>query len=330
MYNKPITQRAKSPLKQTKAVLTEDGGQSEETKVIEVSGEEKRIEEAKGGTQTTASAGDYLSGLASSPRFKNISGAEMAKKGYISDGYADKWNDMTNYVSPNTTKTVTTTVDNPDKEMGFTPKVEEKTKRVGTVGDYRNNLMVNRSIGRNKNLERKQQRSLAKEYARQSDAEKGFLGNIKERYNFMRGNVSNDDIVKTFDALNEKTGGASGSGQDKLAEYQQNYAASRNLTSKQQNLNKSDGIDRALAQYSQGGNEQVGQFKTLDNARLGTIRGDETANRIEKRTGYEVKPENEFEREVPANNPEGPQMRYNQNVGVKKATPMKKGYFKGK
>ena len=327
MYNKPITQRAKSPLKQTtKAVKTEDGGTSQVTKVIEVDGEEKTVDQAKGGKQAT-SAGDYLTNLSTSDRFKNVSGAEMAKKGYISSGYADKWNEMTNYVSPSSTKTVVETVDNPDKEMGFTPKVEETSTRVGTVGDYRNNLMVNRSVNRNENFERKQNRKLAKEYARQSDEKSGLFGNYKERRDFMKGNVSKDKIVSTFDALNEKTGGATGSGKEKFAQYSQNYAASRGLSKAQQEASKAGGVDRSLAQYEQGGNENVRQFKTLDNKYLGTARGNDAANLIKNRTGYEIKPENEFEREVPGS---GLQMRYNQNVGIKTASPMKKGYYKGK
>jgi hypothetical protein len=60
MYNRPITQRAKSPLKQT-AVKEEDGGTSQVTKVIKVDGEEKTVDQAKGGKQA-ASAGDYLTG----------------------------------------------------------------------------------------------------------------------------------------------------------------------------------------------------------------------------------------------------------------------------
>ena len=327
MYNKPITQKAKSPLKQTTtAVKTEDGGTSQKTKVIEVDGEEKEIDEAKGGKQTTKSAGDYLNSLSTSDRFKNVSGAEMAKKGYISGAYADKWNEMTNYVSPTSTKTVVETVDNPDKEMGFTPKVEETSTRVGTVGDYRNNLIANRSVKRNENFERKQNRKLAKEYARQSDEKSGLFGNFKERRDFMGGKVSKDKIVNTFDALNEKTGGATGSGEEKFAQYSQNYATSRGLSKAQQEASKAGGVDRSLAQYEQGGNENVRQFKTLDNKYLGTERGDNAANLIENRTGYEIKPENEFEREVDS----GLNMRYDQNVGIKKSTPMKKGYFKGK
>ena len=326
MYNKPITQRAKSPLKQTTAVKTEDGGTKDVTKVIKVDGEGKTVDEAKGGKQA-ASAGDYLTGLSKSDRFKNVSGAEMAKKGYISSGYADKWNEMTNYVSPQSTKTVVETVDNPDKEMGFTPKVEETSTRVGTVGDYRNNLMVNRSVNRNENFERKQNRKLAKEYARQSDEKSGLFGNYQERRDFMKGNVSKDKIVSTFDALNEKTGGATGSGDEKFAQYSQNYAASRGLSKAQQGASKAGGVDRSLAQYEQGGNENVRQFKTLDNKYLGTGRGDEAADLIENRTGYKIKPENEFEREVEGS---ALNMRYNQNVGIKNSSPMKKGYFKGK
>ena len=326
MYNKPITQRAKSPLKQTTAVKTEDGGTSDVTKVIEVDGKEKTVDEAKGGTQA-ASAGDYLTGMAKSDRFKNVSGAEMAEKGYISGGYADKWNEMTNYVSPKSTKTVVETVDNPDKEMGFTPKVEETSTRTGTVGDYRNNLMVNRSVNRNENFERKQNRKLAKEYARQSDEKSGLFGNYQERRDFMKGNVSKDKIVDTFDALNVKTGGATGTGDEKFSQYSQNYAASRGLSKAQQEASKGGGVDRSLAQYEQGGNENVRQFKTLDNKYLGTARGNDAAELIENRTGYEIEPENEFEREVGSSALE---MRYNQNVGIKNSSPMKKGYFKGK
>lgn len=341
--SKPITQTAKSsPFKQTGPVATktEEGAtsQKKERKEVKVDGESPTVDKAAGGTQAK-SAGDYLKGLSNSSKFKGVSGAELAKKGYISNAYIDQWNDMTNYKPPTTTKVeeVVTTVKEPDTKSTFVPKIEEKTKRIGTVGDYRNNLMVNRSINRDKNLERKQQRDLAKEYARQSDGRKGLFGNFRERRDFMKGKVSNKDIVNTFDALNEKTGGMSGTGADKLKEYQQNYATMRGLTSKQQGLSKSEGVDRALAQYHQGGNPEVSQFKTLGNEHLGTERGTQTKERYEKNTDYNIEPGNvttttsEGSTTVETTSPESmAKMRYQSNVGIKKHSPMKKGYFKNK
>ncbi len=340
--SKPITQTAKSsPFKQTgpQATKTEKGGTSQTTekREVKVEGESPTVDQAKGGKQA-GSAGDYLKGLSNSSRFKGVSGAELAKKGYISNAYIDQWNDMTNYTPPTTTKVeeVVTTVKEPDTKSTFTPEIEEKTKRIGTVGDYRNNLMVNRSINRNKNLERKQQRDLAKEYARQSGDRKGLFGNFRERRDFMKGNVSNEDIVKTFDALNEKTGGMSGTGADKLKQYQQNYATMRGLTADQQGLSKSKGVDRALAQYEQGGNTEVKQFNPLENKHLGTERGTQTKERYEKNTGYNIEPGDVTTTETSpgtttVEEKSSPmEMRYQQNVGIKQRSPMKKGYFKNK
>ena len=340
--SKPITQTAKSsPFKQTgpQATKTEEGGTSQKTekREVKVEGESPTVDQAAGGKQAK-SAGDYLKGLSNSSRFKGVSGAELAKKGYISDAYIDQWNDMTNYTPPTTTKVkeVVTTVKEPDTESNFTPQIEDKTKRIGTVGDYRNNLMVNRSINRNKNLERKQQRDLAKEYARQSGDRKGLFGNFRERRDFMKGKVSNEDIVKTFDALNEKTGGMSGTGADKLKQYQQNYATMRGLTADQQNLSKSKGVDRALAQYEQGGNTEVSQFRDFENKDFSTERGTMAKDNIEKNTGYVVKPGDVTTKQTSEGTTTVEEkgsalpMRYQQNVGIKKHSPMKKGYFKNK
>ena len=340
--SKPITQTAKSsPFKQTgpHTTKTDKSGTSQKTekREVKVQGESPTVDQAGGGKQAK-SAGDYLKGMANSDKFKGVSGAELAKKGYISNAYIDQWNDMTNYTPPTTTKVkeVVTTVKEPDTKSTFTPQIEDKTKRIGTVGDYRNNLMVNRSIKRDKNLERKQQRDLAKEYARQSGDRKGLFGNFRERRDFMKGNVSNEDIVKTFDALNEKTGGMSGTGADKLKQYQQNYATMRGLTADQQNLSKSKGVDRALAQYEQGGNTEVSQFRDFENKDFSTARGTMAKNNIEKNTEFTVEPGNVTKKQTsegtttveekssPMN------MRYQQNVGIKQRSPMKKGYFKNK
>lgn len=339
--SKPITQTAKSsPFKQVEAVKTEKGGTSQKTekKEVKVEGESPTVDQAKGGLTQAKSAGDFLKGMANSARFKGVSGAELAKKGYISDAYIDQWNDMTNYTPPTTTKVqeVVTTVKEPDTESTFVPQIEDKTKRIGTVGDYRNNLMVNRSINRNKNLERKQQRDLAKEYARQSGDRKGLFGNFRERRDFMKGNVSNEDIVKTFDALNKKTGGQSGTGADKLKQYQQNYATMRGLTADQQNLSKSKGVDRALAQYEQGGNTEVSQFRDFENKDFSTERGTMAKGNIEKNTGYVVKPGDVTTKQTSEGTTTVEEkgsalpMRYQQNVGIKQRSPMKKGYFKNK
>jgi hypothetical protein len=298
MYKKPITQKAKSsPFKEdgVEAVKTQEGDtrQVKEKREVTVEGNSPTVDQATGGKQA-GSAGDYLKGLSNSSKFKGVSGAELANKGYISDAYINQWNDMTNYTPPTATKVeeVTTTVKDPDTKSTFTPQIEDKTDRIGTVGDYRNNLMVNRSINRDKNLEKRQQRDLAREYARQSDGRNGLFGNWRERRNFMKGNVSNEDIVNTFDALNEKTGGMSGTGADKLAQYQQNYATMRGLTADQQTLSKSGGVDRSLAQYEQGGNKEISQFRNFENKDFGTERGTMTKNNIEKNTGFTVQPGN--------------------------------------
>lgn len=340
--SKPITQKAKSsPFKKNGPVATktEEGGTSQrkEKRKVQVEGNSPTVDQAAGGTQA-ASAGDYLKNLSNSSRFKGVSGAELAKKGYISNAYIDQWNDMTNYTPPTTTKVeeVITTVKKPDTKSTFTPQIEDKTKRIGTVGDYRNNLMVNRSINRDKNLEKKQQRDLAKEYARQSDGRKGLFGNFRERRDFMKGKVSNAEIVNTFDALNEKTGGMSGTGAEKLGQYQQNYATMRGLTGKQQGLSKSKGVDRALAQYEQGGNQEISQFRNFENKDFSTERGTMAKENIEKNTDYNVKPgsvtttTSKGSTTTETKNPSPLEMRYQSNVGIKKHSPMKKGYFKNK
>lgn len=299
MYKRPITQKAKSsPFKEdgVEAVKTKEGDTREviEKREVKVDGNSPTVDQAKGGLPQAKSAGDFLKNLSTSSKFKGVSGTELANKGYISNAYIDQWNDMTNYTPPTATKVeeVVTTVKDPDTRSTFTPQIEDKTDRIGTVGDYRNNLMVNRSINRDKNLEKRQQRDLAKEYARQSDGRNGLFGNWRERRDFMKGNVSNEDIVSTFDALNEKTGGMSGAGADKLAQYQQNYATMRGLTADQQGLSKSGGVDRSLAQYEQGGNKEISQFRNFENKDFGTERGTMTKNNIEKNTGFAVEPGN--------------------------------------
>lgn len=129
MYKKPITQTAKSPLKQTKSagdlVMSDtkiiEGG--EETTVVDGSIDPGK---ATGGKQA-GDANAYVESL--KKRFPNSTGQQLVDGGYISSAYADRFP---------SSFSKTTTVKTPDQEVETKKNLytRDKTDAINPYGDY--------------------------------------------------------------------------------------------------------------------------------------------------------------------------------------------------
>lgn len=87
---RPITQKAKSPLKQTNPVLekSETSTSAGEDIVTEVDNSEAPPA-ARGGSRQATDTEGYLAGL--KKRFPNSTGQQLVDGGYISGAYADRF-----------------------------------------------------------------------------------------------------------------------------------------------------------------------------------------------------------------------------------------------
>lgn len=330
---KPITQKAKSsPFKQT--------GPGD---IVMRSEKVTKGTEGTAGTTTTTSEGYEYTGTNRNSDIYKILGKEISS-GFARRKYGYEGNDPKEYEQlklkrrhdrgdANIKAGKTTTVTTPGTP-GTPDKVEVKDKPVYTKDkydaitpyqQYQNKLTANRSVRFNENLDKKQQNKLAKEFASNyGSGNDGIFQNWKQRRDFKKGRISNDDIVKTFDDLNTKMGGATGTGAEKLAEYQSNYAGSRGLKADQQSYNVDEGVQASRRQYSTNSSKddvyysdprvanQTDAGDPIVTAQTSTMDGKATFT-----DGNE--------------NPEAPGKmmgRHSQNVGIKQRTPLKKGYFK--
>jgi hypothetical protein len=294
MYKKPITQKAKSPLKQVAQQEAAGKIAMQSKKTIPGVNETSTIdvsvvpEKATGGTQTT-DIDAYIKDV--KKRFPNSTGQQLVDAGYISSAYADRFP---------SSFSKTTTVKTPDKEVKTETPIytRDKTDAINPYGDYQNRLIERRAGNALARGGRKALNSLAKEYAQSTadDGKKGlakFLSNQKQARDFRRGNVE--------------------AGQSEEANF---YRKVKNRTTDAQlNLDsKFEALDRARTQTKQGASrdDQVISDPRVAN-QTDLMRADVTAQK------------NEFDGEVSV-----AKMRYDQNVGIKHRSPMKKGYFKNK
>lgn len=297
MYKNPITQKAKSPLKQTKSAgdlvmsNTEviDGG--EVTTTIDGSVDPGK---AAGGKQTD-DANAYIKNL--KKRFPNATGQQLVDGGYISSAYADRFP---------SSFSKTTTVKAPDQEVETKKNLytRDKTDAINPYGDYQNRLVENRA-GRNlKSNARKSLNSLARDYAYETaDGDnKGlnkFLSNRKQMRDYKRGV-------------------AEGMSADQINQARELRKTKRGATDLQTDLTEAqDALKRARNQRSQGAS---GDDAVIADDRIAKST-DLAAMDVQLQKG-EMK--GKLDIDSPA------EMRYQSNVGIKKHSPMKKGYFKNK
>jgi hypothetical protein len=297
MYKKPITQKAKSPLKQTKSagdlVMSDTkiikGG--EETTVVDGSIDPGK---ATGGKQTS-DANAYVESL--KKRFPNSTGQQLVDGGYISSAYADRFP---------SSFSKTTTVKTPDKEVETKKNLytRDKTDAINPYGDYQNRLVERRAEGSLKSNARKGLNALARDYAYETaDGDsKGldkFLSNRKQMRDYKRGI-------------------AEGMSADQISQARELRRTKRGATALQTDLTEAqDALKRARNQRSQGA------------SRDDVVLADDRVAKATDLGAMDVQlQKGEMKGKLDIDSPA--EMRYQSNVGIKKHSPMKKGYFKNK
>lgn len=303
MYNKPITQRAKSPLKAV------DGPGDIYMKNTEV----KKGTKGTPGTSTTTYSynGKLDSGVYDALQKEIDSGFARKKYGFEgTDVKAYEQSKLGKMKSPNVTATTTQTEGTPgtpDTEETTTTPVytRDETDAIRPYGAYQNRIVERREGGA---LERKSKRAvknLAKRYAQDTDddGKKGFgkiMSNVKQRRDFRKGadgvNYKDEETKNKVQELRDY--------RDGVSDVQTDMSSSV------------ESLERSRNQRAQGATRDD---KVISKPRLANQTDIERSDVIAQidRTPGDV----DFS---------GFPMRYDQNVGIKKSTPMKKGYFKGK
>ena len=195
----------------------------------------------------------------------------------------------------------------PDTEESTVTPIytRDETDAIRPYGAYQNRIVERREGGA---LERKSKRAvnkLAKRYAQETDddGKKGFgklMSNRKQRRDFRRGadgvNYKNEETEKSVQALRDY--------RDGVSDVQTDMSSSV------------ESLERSRNQRAQGA---TGDDKVISKPRRANQTDIERSDVIAQmdRTPGDV----DFD---------GFPMRYDQNVGIKKSSPMKKGYFKGK
>ena len=306
MYNKPITQKAKSPLKKDKPGNI-------------VVSNTKNIEGTEGtpGTPGTSTTTYSYDGTLDSNVYKDLQkemDSGFAKKKYGFEGTDVKAYEqfkLGNMDSSNVTATTTETQGTPGTPG--TPDSEEKTvsdiytrdktDAIRPYAAYQNRIVERREGGKLERSAKRNLNNLAKRYAQDTDddGKKGFgkfLSNRKQKRDFKRGNVT----LANKDKQNQA---------QELRDY-------RDGVSKVQ-LDMSDNVqalERARDQRKQGasGNDDVISDPRLANQT--DINAADVQGQLKNSVGnVEFTPFKKM---------------YDKNVGIKTSSPMKKGYFKGK
>lgn len=303
MYKKPITQKAKSPLKQ---VTQDEAGNlvMSDTKVIK-------------GTQPTAGnlvkkvefTGTLDDGVYDALQKELDSGFAKRKYGFEGTDVRDyekmKLGKMKNNVKITTTGTPGTP-GTPDKEVETKKNLytRDKTDAINPYGDYQNRLVENRA-GRNlKSNARKSLNALARDYAYETaDGDsKGldkFLSNRKQMRDYKRGI-------------------AEGMSADQISQARELRKTKRGATALQTDLTEAqDALKRARNQRSQGA------------SRDDVVIADDRVAKATDLAAMDVQlQKGEMKGKLDIDS--AAKMRYQSNVGIKKHSPMKKGYFKNK
>lgn len=303
MYNKPITQKAKSPLKQTK----DQPGK--------ITVDDKKL--IKG---TPPSAGNLVTNIeytgAKDAGVYPALEREMAS-GFANRKYGYKGTDVKEYermklgLMKNNVKVTTTgtpgTPGTPDREEVTSTDIytKDKTDAIDPYSSYQNRIVERREGGNLKRKARKALNAKARDYAYETgDGEKT---GIIEKF------VSNRKQMRDY-----KKGVAEGMSDKDREDARYLRKTKRGASDVQTDLTEAElALKRSQDQRAQGASmDDV----VISNPRLAD------ATDLEK-TDVQAQIEN-TKGDVNLNS--GLEMRYNQNVGIKKSTPMKKGYFKGK
>lgn len=289
MYNKPITQKAKSPLK---AVDGPGDIVMKDTKVT------------KGTPGTSGTPGKKKTILYSDlPESQRAAAREYNMKKYgthnpTAEGLADN-----TIVTEGTEGTPGT----PDTEESTVTPIytRDETDAIRPYGAYQNRIVERREGGA---LERKSKRAvnkLAKRYAQDTDddGKKGFgkiMSNRKQRRDFRRGadgvNYKDEETKNKVQELRDY--------RDGVSDVQTDMSSSV------------ESLERSRNQRAQGATRDDKVISKPRKANQTDIERSDVIAQMDRTPG-----DVDFD---------GFPMRYDQNVGIKKSSPMKKGYFKGK
>jgi hypothetical protein len=299
MYNKPITQRAKSPLKQT----TEEPGNITVDNTKKINGTPPTSGNLVSKIEYTGArdAGVY-------PALKKELASGFGKREYGYEGTDVKEYErlklglMKNNVKVTTTGTPGTP-GTPDREEVTSTGIytKDETDAISPYAAYQNRIVEKREGGKLERSAKKNLNNLAKRYAQDTDdaGKKGvekFLSNRKQRRDYRRG---------VNDLGGEKA--------QELRDYRDGVSDVQ--------LDMSDNVEtleRARNQRKQGANKDDAVISKPRLANATDILNEDVQGQIANTKG-----------DVNLNS-DGVPMRYDQNVGIKKSSPMKKGYFKGK
>jgi len=303
MYNKPITQRAKSPLKQT-----------EEPGNITVDNT-KKIDGTPPTSGNLVSKIEYTgardAGVYPALERELASGFGKRKYGYegtdVKEYERMKLGLMKNNVKVTTTGTPGTP-GTPDREEVTSTGIytKDKTDAIDPYSAYQNRIVEKREGG---NLKRKARQALnakARDYAYETgDGEDTgiidrFRSNQKQKRDYKRGVAEGmSDADKENARYLRKT--------------------KRGANDLQTDLTQAEkAVERARDQRAQGGSMDDDVISKPRLANATDILNEDVQGQIANTKG-----------DVNLNS-DGVPMRYDQNVGIKKSSPMKKGYFKGK
>jgi hypothetical protein len=308
MYNKPITQRAKSPLKNN------EPGNIVVSNTEKIKGTEGT--EGTPGTSTTTYSynGKLDSGVYDALQKEIDSGFAQRKYGFEgTDVKAYEQSKLGRMKSPNVTATTTETEGTPgtpgtpdtEKKTETPIYTRDKTDAIRPYAAYQNRIVERREGGKLERSAKRNLNNLAKRYAQDTDddGKKGFgkfLSNRKQKRDFRRGT---DEVNYKDDAAKDKA--------NELRDYRDGVSDVQ--------LDMSDNVqtlERARDQRKQGasGNDDVISDPRLANQT--DILASDVQGQVKNNVGdVEFTPFKKM---------------YDKNVGIKAASPMKKGYFKGK
>jgi len=257
---RPITQKAKSPLKQTGPVLekSETSTSAGEDIISEVDSSEDPGK-ASGGRQTTDAEG-YLATL--KKRFPNSTGQQLVDGGYISGAYADRF--PSSFTEKNITPGKTTTE---TKTNFFSPQTRDETTAI-TPWENRFNMRTSRQSER---------------FAR-NEAKRDLRRNANEASRRAR----RDDDMSYGESRQLKRGIMKG---DNLDDKQQTlYDASRGQTAEANRVFSTDAQQSQFEQAAVRGEKVLGKRRDMDMYDYGTAKGAATVKTLQDHDpDYKVK-----------------------------------------
>ena len=316
-----------SPLKQTLVVTTEETIPGQDAQYEDVATGEKKAPTAPGGAQWQGAAGDYLKTISKKDKLKGLSGKALADEGWISEAYIDDWNELTNYTPPTEKKLVKEGTPPQVKKEEVPLLTRDKSTALTPYQQYQAKLMYNRAGRAEKGSERKQQRDLAKEYARQKEKDGNLYQKFKARRDVMTGRASLEDFETAF--------GSKEAGLKRFGQAVQNYEVSRGLSDDQQSASASaEGARRQYNERRPAGSSITSKDRlaTPPDINRADVQGQINAKGgdVDFKPGQEGAPRVYTSTDTIGGSALKMMDRHMNSVGMKQSSALKKGYFKGK